>query len=108
MVDFILKMTEIALLFQINPILIEFIGVLFGMIFYFIVVANSVVRWGQTLPKQYTQVKDLIPFITCSKSTRWSAELVLETVLDLTAQHAGIRRDQFNENSDFTRDIGLD
>lgn len=108
MVDFILRTTEIALLFQINPILIEFTGVLFGMIFYFIIVTHLTTLWGQTLPKQFTQVKDLIPFVTCSKSTRWNTESVLETVLDLTAQHAEIRRDQFNENSDFTRDIGLD
>ncbi len=107
-VDSILRMTEIVLLFQTNPILIKFTSVLFGLMFYLIIITHLTTRWGQTLPKQLTQVKDLIPFVTCSKSTRWSAESVLETVLDLTARHAEIRRDQFNENSDFTQDIGLD
>jgi hypothetical protein len=75
---------------------------------YYLIAVNVVFRMRRTIPKKYTQVKNFIPFVTCIKSTRWSEEAVLETVLEITAQQSGLNRDQFNEHSNFTKDIGFD
>jgi len=78
------------------------------MLMYYII-AGKVAFWmRRTLPKEYTRIKDFIPFVTCIKSNRWSEDAVLETVLEITARHAELSRDQFNEYSDFFKDIGLD
>jgi hypothetical protein len=78
------------------------------MLMYYIIAGNIAFRIRRTLPKKYIQLKDFIPFVTCIKSNRWSEDAVLETVLEITARRAGLNSDQFNEYSDFIKDIGLD
>lgn len=75
---------------------------------YYIIAVNVAFQMRRAIPKKYTQVKNFIPFVTCSKSTRWSEVAVLETVLEITAQQSGLNRDQFGEHSHFIRDIGFD
>ena len=63
---------------------------------------------GSIIPRKYSTVGSLIPFVECSKSTIWSKEDILKRVIEITSEQLGIPIKEIKGNTQFVSELGVD
>ncbi|VAW67080.1 hypothetical protein MNBD_GAMMA09-2726 [hydrothermal vent metagenome] len=79
------------------------------LISFFIIsiVLNSVTyKMGNLIPAKYSNVRSLIPYVECSRTTVWEKDIIIKHIIEITSEQLGIPVDKINKNSHFVRELG--
>ncbi len=89
--------------FEYSPLLIMSVFIILNIIFN---LATS--KLATHIPKEFSTVAKLIPFVGCSNDNILNREQILIRVIEITSEQLGIPRDEIKENSHFVKDLGID
>jgi len=89
-----------------NSVPLEILPILY--ILLIILISYFTSSMGSIIPRKYSTVGSLIPFVECSKSTIWSKEDILKRVIEITSEQLGIPIKEIKGNTQFVSELGVD
>jgi len=65
-------------------------------------------RFENRIPRHYSRVRDLVPFVVTSAEISWSPDDVAWQVKQLVMDQLGVSEEQYREDANFFADFGMD
>lgn len=63
---------------------------------------------ANNIPKKYSTVASLVPFVGCDNDTIWERDQILKKVIQITSEQLGVAIEDIQEDSHFVEELGMD
>lgn len=86
---------------------VSVIGAIFVALIFIGIVNRLTFPWRSEFPSRFTNVRDLVQFITTLESGVWSKEEVFLKIRAITVEQLGVKESQVTMDANFIDDLGV-